>query len=108
MQTLHILQSFVARYWQITVILLMLGSLAADVLARKQIPWLAFLAGTVTAAGWVLLLGTKAPFARSITFNSITSYLATIVFALFFFGESITGLQMVGMAMGAVAIVLLA
>lgn len=108
MQVIQVLQDAMARYWQITVILLMIGSLLADVLARKQLPWFAFLAGTLTAGGWVLLLGTKAPFARSITFNSVTSYVATVVFAIFFFGESITILQLCGLGMGAIAIMLLA
>ena len=107
MQSFQLLQDGMARYWQVTVIILMLGSLLADVLAKKQLSWPAFIAGTITAAGWVILLGTKAPFARSITFNSITSYVATVLFAILFFGESLTALQFLGLVLGGCAIVLL-
>ena len=107
MEFFHTLQAYVVRYWQMAVILLMLSSLSGDVLARKRFPRQAILAGTLNAGGWAVLLGTQAPFARSISFNCIISYIATVLIALFFFGEKITRSQFIGIILGGVAIVLL-
>jgi drug/metabolite transporter (DMT)-like permease len=108
MQFIQLLQGGMLRYWQLFVIFLMLNNLVTDILSRKHLGWLALLSGLINTVGWILLLGTKAPFARSITLYAISSYALTVVVASFFFGESFTRWQLLGIAFGGVAIVLLA
>lgn len=101
-------QDFMTRYWQFIVIFLVLNNLVTDVLSRKHLGWLAFVSGLINTIGWIFLLGTKAPFARSISLYAISSYALTFLVAFFFFEESFTRLQVLGLVFGGVAVALLA
>lgn len=98
---------YLARHWQVVVTGLTLASLTADVLAKQGHPWGAFVVGVVNAGGWAVLLGTRAPFVRSITAFSIASYLATTAIGVLYLGEALTGRQAAGLVCGLVAVVLL-
>lgn len=98
----------IARYWQFAVVFLTLNNLVTDILSRKQLPWLAFFSGLVNVIGWIVLLGTKAPFARSITLYAISSYALTVIVAGIFFGETFNAKQVFGMLFGGIAVLLLA
>jgi len=102
------LQLVLARYWQFFVLFLVLNNLVTDILSRKHLGWLAFLSGMINTVGWILLLGTKAPFARSISLYAITSYALTALVASLFFAETFTKWQLLGIAFGGVAVALLA
>ena len=95
-------------YWQYVVVILTLQNLLTDILSRKQLMVFAFFSGMVNVIGWMLLLGTKAPFARSITLYAIMSYALTFVVAAIFFKEGFSASQLVGFAFGVIAVVLLA
>lgn len=101
-------QDLLARYWQFAVIFLTLNNLVTDVLSRKHLTWFALASGIINVIGWILLLGTKAPFARSITLYAISSYALTFVVASLFFGEAFTRWQLFGIVFGAIAVILLA
>lgn len=96
-----------ARYWQVVVTALTLASLTADVLAKRGHPWWAFGVGAVNAAGWAVLLGTRAPFVRSITAFSVASYLATTAIGVLYLGEALTGRLAAGLVCGLAALALL-
>jgi drug/metabolite transporter (DMT)-like permease len=95
------------NYWQLAVIFLTLNNLVTDVLSRKHLTWLAFLSGLINTIGWILLLGTKAPFARSIALYAVSSYMITVMIASFFFGEIFTRSQLLGILFGGIAVALL-
>lgn len=97
-----------ATYWQYIVVALTLQNLLTDILSRKQLMAFAFLSGVINVIGWMLLLGTKAPFARSITLYAIMSYVLTFVVAAIFFKEGFSTSQLIGFAFGAIAVILLA
>lgn len=102
------LQDLLTRYWQFFVVFLVLNNLGTDVLSRKHFAWFALLSGLINTLGWIFLLGTKAPFARSIILYAISSYALTVLVATIFFGESFTRLQLIGVALGVIAVALLA
>ena len=97
-----------ASYWQFVVIFLTLNNLVTDVLSRKHLSWLALFSGLINTVGWILLLGTKAPFARSITLYAVSSYAITVVVASLFFAETFTRSQLLGILLGGIAVALLA
>ncbi len=104
----QLFQEFITRYWQFMVVFLVLNNLVTDVLSRKHLAVFAFISGLINTVGWIVLLGTKAPFARSIILYAISSYALTILVATVFFGESFNRLQWLGIGLGIIAVALLA
>lgn len=103
-----VVSDLIARNWQYAVIFLTLNNLVTDILSRKYLSWFAFLSGLVNVIGWIILLGTKAPFARSITLYAIVSYALTVAVAAMYFDEPFTRRQVIGIIFGGIAVALLA
>jgi multidrug transporter EmrE-like cation transporter len=88
------------RSWPLVVLYLIASSVTCDVLGKLHHTKTAIGLGIVSCFVWPLLLGSKAPFTRSIAIFSVSNYVLSALVGVLYFKETLTPVQVGALIVG--------
>lgn len=101
------MKPWVESNWALVTVLLATTSVTSDVMAKLQHFWFCVGLNCVAAPFWGWLLGSRAPFGRSITAFSVLNYLGSAALGGLVFHDTLSRSNYLGMGLGMVAIALM-